>query len=845
MVLAFDNFKYMPRFDNTVDFSGVSCFKYSELISVADTLHCLRKYLTGYDVKTGSFKYPKFLPETFKSDTRKKITSRIHAIRDSFITNVSNRFQQNNVELWNPESKLSTKIIVPPVTPYDEVTNIGMGTSLVHLLELSGILVRIERHKDDIRWKLCDNWEERKILLALDGLSINRLEGVRNKLLNMTMSFTDMYEQNIILQKGLSRIIHISGQLHMAFHMLQSIYTIFDNLLNLVQKCLKWKKLTPKKVSESYNLCKSMLFLTIEEVERLLIDRFIHENSAVLSKTLRKIDCEKVFAIKFSIDFRKYILRKSNETTDERMKYLLNFYIISREFRLYDQAMKSGDALELERIENSFLGIFMLLDKNTYSKICMEQMEMKYSDIDYKTLHEIRLNSSFRYRENSEKASTYHPLHVLDEVMENINKHTKTLLLGNTEDSWVHHSSNVVYARKAIQYIQQTYRYGRIDFENVIDELSMSNLKPKKQVNPSKITERIRVYEFMTKMFGEEKNDRKLINADTVKLIESLDTKLTKVDDKEEDDILQQSVSKIMNNPDYIEEEHSDSCVIVDETYRHIEHQCTTHCDMHPSTQTSQCHRLALIDLFTMAHNKIISSNICSFRMRIKERKLRENAFIREVYCKEIKRLQAVNEVSRKLLDLEKMTSMQYEFRRLYRSQSKDLITIATNAMLEIWGKSPRSFQIPVIKKILKMKYRDESCESILLVQGTGSGKSSVPQTIGVVDGGVTIIIENTLSLSADQMSKIDAASNKHKFIQSFQTDNLSKPESVQVAKFLLALPVNTDISVFLFSSPESLLSDLWKKNNKTTHRKRINKIDLYRRGALVCSVWYNIQSWF
>lgn len=165
---------------------------------------------------------------------------------------------------------------------------------------------------------------------------------------------------------------------------------------------------------------------------------------------------------------------------------------------------------------------------------------MKYSDVDYKTFHEICLNSSFPYRKNSEKTSTYHSLHVLDELMENINKHMKKFILGNTEDSWVHHSSNAVYARKAIQYYQQTYRYGRIDFDNEVDELSMSNLKTKKQVHPSKITERIRVYEFMTKTFGEEKNDRKFINAGTVKLIESLYTKLTKVDDKDkEDDILQ------------------------------------------------------------------------------------------------------------------------------------------------------------------------------------------------------------------------------------------------------------------------------------------------------------------
>ena len=44
--------------------------------------------------------------------------------------------------------------------------------------------------------------------------------------------------------------------------------------------------------------------------------------------------------------------------------------------------------------------------------------------------------------------------------------------------------------------------------------------------------------------------------------------------------------------------------------------------------------------------------------------------------------------------------------------------------------------------------------QAVLLVQSTGSGKSAVPQTLSVVNGGVTIVIENTLSLGSDQTSK-------------------------------------------------------------------------------------------
>ena len=51
--------------------------------------------------------------------------------------------------------------------------------------------------------------------------------------------------------------------------------------------------------------------------------------------------------------------------------------------------------------------------------------------------------------------------------------------------------------------------------------------------------------------------------------------------------------------------------------------------------------------------------------------------------------------------------------------------------------------------------------QALLLVQDTGGGKSAVAQTVGIVDCGVTLVIEETLALAADQKSKIRTASNK------------------------------------------------------------------------------------
>ena len=55
----------------------------------------------------------------------------------------------------------------------------------------------------------------------------------------------------------------------------------------------------------------------------------------------------------------------------------------------------------------------------------------------------------------------------------------------------------------------------------------------------------------------------------------------------------------------------------------------------------------------------------------------------------------------------------------------------------------------------MMMKGRIQS-QPILLVQSTGGGKSAVPQTCGSAVPGVTIVIENTLALCADQVSKFD-----------------------------------------------------------------------------------------
>ena len=81
--------------------------------------------------------------------------------------------------------------------------------------------------------------------------------------------------------------------------------------------------------------------------------------------------------------------------------------------------------------------------------------------------------------------------------------------------------------------------------------------------------------------------------------------------------------------------------------------------------------------------------------------------------------------------------------------------------MLKIWFESPKAFQTEVIRHILKMQTEKSDMNAVLLVKGTGSGKSCIVKTVGVICGGITIVVENTQAVASDRRSKIDAASKK------------------------------------------------------------------------------------
>ena len=123
---------------------------------------------------------------------------------------------------------------------------------------------------------------------------------------------------------------------------------------------------------------------------------------------------------------------------------------------------------------------------------------------------------------------------------------------------------------------------------------------------------------------------------------------------------------------------------------------------------------------------------------------------------------------------------------------------------------SPR-FQNEAIPRLLMMNCPPYRPQALLLVQGTGGGKSAVAQTVGCVNCGVTVVIEPTLALSADQRSKVARARNINGPVLAYQLDSVKKPLLVEkLKKKLNGLDSNSNVTIFIYTSPECLLREPW-----------------------------------
>ena len=236
---------------------------------------------------------------------------------------------------WNPAYKSVSQFFVPKVFLHDEITTDGYGKCIIELLTLHGILVKQAVSESTYEWVLSDNWDEKNIILCLDGLSLDRHRCFGNKLIKVPMNFTRAYKQSLVFKQALTRVIEISGPLHTAFHMLQSIFNIYRCFMKTMQDCIGWKKMKLNKVSENYRPCLSLIDMVYEETFRILFFNYlISLNGETINDDISNEDMiTEVYCLQIATGFQSFIQDKIDKTTDMRFRLLLCFFKITHLFK--------------------------------------------------------------------------------------------------------------------------------------------------------------------------------------------------------------------------------------------------------------------------------------------------------------------------------------------------------------------------------------------------------------------------------------------------------------------------------------------------------------------------------
>jgi hypothetical protein len=634
---------YPSKENEDIDLSGKRVEAYINICTNVHILDLIRQVCGNIFVKgTREYRFVDYTPNQEQNENIKRIIANLSNTKKNILSKKTSTFQRKVCEIWNPLYNNISKLIVPPVSLHDEIKTDGYGMALIEALTFIGMLNKCEKVLNGDKmftYELSENWEEKNIYLCLDGLSLDRHRSFHTKLLKMPLSFTNAFKQSQVFHKALTKVVEISGPLHMAFHMLQSIYIVFKKLLQWAQTIINWKKIQATKVSDNFRLSESLCLMLYEEIFRSLFFRYMKEKEND-HNGFTYISDDNLIAMKLSKGFLSYIESKVISTSDNRLKMQIYYFKMTHLFKSYKAAINDGDTLSMEHFELEFCPIFYMLDKTNYVEVILSQIERKYGYISYNQLHDLRNNSIFRYHQSS-STNTY-PLHAMDSVMENINMYVKQLPIDSSQDSWVIHSPNVLLARQSINFVDQEYRRGLLNFEDAIenDELPEYNtFKHNKFVEPRKNVERKRIFEFLSKYFKGEINNRVVSAKEAHSIIEQLETKLSRKDVVDDTNVVDTNLKNIINDINqeiYVNNLNELSQILrndIDEDDEYLNEETEEVEDISYTLQrTNDCHKFAITDILKEGKEIMVTKGIPKIRMNKKLRRQRHDTFMNDIY---------------------------------------------------------------------------------------------------------------------------------------------------------------------------------------------------------------------
>ena len=330
-------------------------------------------------------------------------------------------------------------------------------------------------------YKPGDDWTDKWLFVVGDGLSLDRMFQFMDDIMSITdskkMSFRQAYKQAMYIAKVVHRVVPVNGDLHVRFHMLDSIFRLFyGGFLQCFQHRLKWKRIDGSDVTNTYRMAHRLAILVYEELDRLLLDSFVcHSLSSEKVEEYLSNKQPDDLAVFIAKEYVAFIRRQVRESKDWLQRFLCNYLIIVRMYMSFLQAEQEGDAIAMESVAVEYLPIFHATGKTNSFNTQMRLMELYYHRLPIAILQQIRLNRTKRQKLGS-RPSLMHKESALDQIMERLMPFFKGMNHSGTEASYVRVSQMLTACQRAKHFVE-FYTINRSDGEfEFAERLVESNL---------------------------------------------------------------------------------------------------------------------------------------------------------------------------------------------------------------------------------------------------------------------------------------------------------------------------------------------------------------------------------
>jgi hypothetical protein len=186
---------------------------------------------------------------------------------------IAKLFAKAVVALWRPKQK-GVEIVIVPVSIQDETTKLGAMVIIIGFMEKHS-LIKWDKERD--MYVHGDAWKKKWLFIVGDGLSLERMfqffddvmsavDGRQSLLDGKKWSFRKAFQQSLVFNDVIERVVPINGDLHSRFHTLDTLYRLFyGGFLQPIQQHLPWKKICGTDVTKLYEQCHLLIMTVYEE----------------------------------------------------------------------------------------------------------------------------------------------------------------------------------------------------------------------------------------------------------------------------------------------------------------------------------------------------------------------------------------------------------------------------------------------------------------------------------------------------------------------------------------------------------------------------------------------------